>query len=186
MAKNLTTKTISEEKISSNPFTIFDDPRQSKRIIGIDPGKSGGIAVIHYTVNGARSRVMDVIKMPETEADLANYLRRLKKTKHDTAVFLELVGSMPKQGISSTWKFAQNYGMIRGILAALRFQREFVTPTSWQGLLKCRSGGDKNVTKRKAQELFPKLNITHAIADSLLIAEFGRRIEIARCGNRRG
>jgi hypothetical protein len=36
--------------------------------------------------------------------------------------------------------------------------------------------GDKNITKRKAQELFPEIKITHAIADSLLIAEYGRRV----------
>jgi hypothetical protein len=37
------------------------------------------------------------------------------------------------------------------------------------------SKGDKNVTKRKAQELFPSLKITHATADALLIAEYLRR-----------
>ncbi len=35
--------------------------------------------------------------------------------------------------------------------------------------------GDKNVSKRRAQELFPALKVTHAIADALLIAEFARR-----------
>jgi hypothetical protein len=37
--------------------------------------------------------------------------------------------------------------------------------------------GDKNVSKRKAQELFPQLKITHATADALLLAEFGRRAQ---------
>jgi len=32
------------------------------------------------------------------------------------------------------------------------------------------------VSKRKAQELFPAIKITHAIADALLIAEYGRRM----------
>ena len=40
------------------------------------------------------------------------------------------------------------------------------------------SKGDKNVTKSRAQELFPELKITHAIADALLIAEYGRRVRI--------
>jgi hypothetical protein len=38
------------------------------------------------------------------------------------------------------------------------------------------SKGDKNVTKRRAQQLFPQLKVTHAIADALLIAEYGRRV----------
>jgi len=39
----------------------------------------------------------------------------------------------------------------------------------------CLTKGDKNVSKRRAQELFPALKVTHAIADALLIAEFARR-----------
>jgi hypothetical protein len=31
------------------------------------------------------------------------------------------------------------------------------------------------VSKRKAQELFPGIKVTHAIADALLIAEYNRR-----------
>ena len=46
----------------------------------------------------------------------------------------------------------------------------------WQKYLGCLTKGDKNVSKAKAQELFPDLKITHAIADSLLIAEYGRRV----------
>ncbi len=41
--------------------------------------------------------------------------------------------------------------------------------------LDCMTGGDKNVTKRKAQELFPEIKVTHAIADALLIGEYARR-----------
>ena len=52
---------------------------------------------------------------------------------------------------------------------------ETVTPAKWQGAMGCRTKGDKNVTKRKAQDLFPGVKVTHAIADALLIAEWGRR-----------
>jgi hypothetical protein len=43
--------------------------------------------------------------------------------------------------------------------------------------MQCLTGGDKNISKRRAQELFPSLKITHAVADALLIAEYGRRLE---------
>ena len=39
----------------------------------------------------------------------------------------------------------------------------------------CLTGGDKNVTKRKAQSLFPWVKVTHAIADSMLLAEYCRQ-----------
>ena len=47
-------------------------------------------------------------------------------------------------------------------------ERPFVDLIFLQG------GGDKNVTKRKAQELWPNIKITHAFADALLLGEFGR------------
>jgi hypothetical protein len=36
--------------------------------------------------------------------------------------------------------------------------------------------GNKNITKQKAQELFPGIKVTHAIADALLIATYGKSI----------
>jgi hypothetical protein len=39
----------------------------------------------------------------------------------------------------------------------------------------CLTKGDKNVSKSRAQELFPSIKVTHAIADALLIAEHNRR-----------
>jgi hypothetical protein len=34
--------------------------------------------------------------------------------------------------------------------------------------------GDKNVSKRRAQEIFPMIKVTHSVADALLIAEYNR------------
>jgi hypothetical protein len=42
--------------------------------------------------------------------------------------------------------------------------------------MKCRSGGDKKITKAAAQRLFPRMKVTHKNADALLIAEYGRRV----------
>jgi hypothetical protein len=57
--------------------------------------------------------------------------------------------------------------------AGIPFER--VRPQVWQKAMSCMTGGDKNVSKRKAQELFPAIKCTHATSDALLIAEFGRR-----------
>ena len=60
-------------------------------------------------------------------------------------------------------------------MVALKIPFEYVTPLTWQRYLKCKTGGDKNISKQKAQELFPHLKITHAIADALLIGEYYKR-----------
>lgn len=90
---------------------------------------------------------------------------------------------MPGQGVSSTFKFGQHYGMLRMALIAASIGFETVAPGVWQRAIGCLSGGDKKVTRAKAQEMFPSVHIvgrgdkapTHAIADALLIAEYGRR-----------
>ena len=140
-------------------------------IIGIDPGSSsGGIAMIDELNRAA------AWKMPETETDVMDLLESF--VDHGSTCYIEKVHSMPKQGVASTFTFGKNYGFLLGVLRALKIRTEHVTPQAWQKFLGCRSGGNKNITKAKAQELFPELKITHAIADALLIAEYGRRVSV--------
>lgn len=136
-------------------------------IIGIDPGASGGIAVL------SEGHLATAQKLPETERDIYDYLEALSWA--DPIVFLEKVHSMPKQGVSSTFKFGMNYGFLRGLIIALKYPLYDVTPQKWQAVIGCLTHGDKNVSKAKAQQLFTLLKITHATADALLIAEYGRR-----------
>jgi hypothetical protein len=60
-------------------------------------------------------------------------------------------------------------------LTAAQIPFERVRPAAWQKALGCLTGGDKNVSKRRAQELFPQLKVTHATADALLIAYYGTK-----------
>lgn len=142
-------------------------------IIGIDPGASGGIAWIS---DGEAC----VEKMPETLVDLWELLGDIQHgkliwNKQRCKAYLEQVHSMPGQGVASSFKFGQGYGALEMALTAAGIPFERVTPQKWQKALGCLTKGDKNVSKRKAQELFPQLKITHATADALLIAEYGRR-----------
>jgi hypothetical protein len=136
--------------------------------LGIDPGVSGGIAALdeHGTVIWAE-------KMPATEADILHHL-----TKYDRVAraVLERVWSSPGWGHVGAFKFGLSYGALRMALTAARFPFEEVLPRTWQKELGCASGKDKNITKRRAQALFPTLTVTHATADALLLAEYCRRL----------
>jgi hypothetical protein len=68
------------------------------------------------------------------------------------------------------------------LLTGEEFPFEEVSPQKWQKAMGCMTKGDKNVSKAKAQQLFPQLKITHAIADALLIAEYARRTYNQRNG----
>jgi Holliday junction resolvasome RuvABC endonuclease subunit len=147
----------------------------SEIIIGIDPGMNGGMACITgygpttiYTfTDKTRTDICDELRAWAGDGD--------EFTRQDCFAYIELVHTMPKQGVVSSGKFMKNYGVLLGALATLKVPHEEVSPAKWQRALGCLSHGDKNVTKAKAQELFPSIKCTHAISDALLIAEYGRR-----------
>ncbi len=155
--------------------------------LGIDPGKSGGISrLTTYSVNVTAYKLTNC-----TPADIYHILKDVSKGGSCVAL-IERVASSPQMGRASAFKFGEGYGFLKGLLTALEIPFEFVQPAKWQGYLKCRTGvkdkkgnvvrdkrgipkHDKNITKKKAQELFPQLKITHAIADALLIGEYLKR-----------
>lgn len=60
------------------------------------------------------------------------------------------------------------------VLVGIGIPFEERVPRVWQKIMGCLTGGDKNVSKARAQQLFPQIKVTHAIADSLLIASAAR------------
>jgi hypothetical protein len=146
--------------------------------IGIDPGKSGGIAWI------SEGRPC-VEKMPETLQDLYDLMLSILMS-HTTdftsltspagiRAYVEQVSSSPQMGVKSAFTFGNGFGHLEMALTAAGIPFERVRPQVWQKALGCLTKGDKNVSKRRAQELFPQLKVTHATADALLIAEYGNR-----------
>ncbi len=142
--------------------------------IGIDPGKSGAIAVIDSDGNPLAPEWY--VKCSETEHDVSMFLQSVVANGSVKAC-IEQVHSMPRQGVKSMFTFGQSYGFLRGFIVAQNVPFIDVTPRKWQQAMKCQSGGDKKVTKAAAQRLWPHLGkkITHANADALLIAEYLRR-----------
>ena len=138
--------------------------------MGIDPGQSGGIAVISEIGEAWLER------MPQTERDTSDAVTMW--TNQDNVgtsiqALIERVHSMPKQGVSSTFKFGQNYGFLRACLIGARIPFQEITAAQWQGKLRCRTGGKKNVTKQLAQQ-FPELlaeDIDEAMARATQLEE---------------
>jgi hypothetical protein len=146
--------------------------------IGIDPGINGGIAWI-------TSGKLCVEKMPDTLQDLWELIQDIRycemanprfPNEHRCHAYLEQVHSSPQMGVKSAFTFGNGYGHLEMALTAAGIPFERVRPQVWQKEMGCLTKGDKNVSKRKAQELFPSTKVTHAIADSMLIAAYGRKM----------
>lgn len=145
-------------------------------IIGIDPGTGGGIARIRP------DGTITADKMPDTEADVVDLLRRLRDG-HTTAptVWIEKVqpgglaaGKVGRMGSKSAFTFGRGVGVLHAACIAFGFPIRQVRPQEWQAAMGCLTHGDKRISKAEAQRRWPHLKVTHAIADALLIAEYGR------------
>lgn len=139
--------------------------------IGIDPGKSGALAII----DGNR---MALLPFSETE-----YINTLKAVPAKLAVAcIEHVTAMPKQGVTSMFNFGQNFGYIRGLLEAFEIPYELVRPQKWKKEFSIT--GDKNSSIEVCKRLFPGVSLHRTercrkdddgMAEALLMAEYARR-----------
>jgi Holliday junction resolvasome RuvABC endonuclease subunit len=147
----------------------------SRITIGIDPGASGAIAWIDERGKSC------VEKMPDTLQDLWELIRDITNFPRSAIdgrkykAYIEQVSSSPQMGVVSAFSFGRGYGNLEMALTAAGIPFERVRPQVWQKAMGCMTKGDKNISKAKAQELFPDKKIIHATADALLIALYGSR-----------
>jgi Holliday junction resolvasome RuvABC endonuclease subunit len=141
--------------------------------LGIDPGLAGGIAALH-----ADGNIVAMWKMPATPREVLDTFDSLVASFRSVRAVLEHVSASPQMGTVSAFTFGKGFGGLVMALTAARVPFEEVAPSKWQLVMQCRTKGDKNVSKHRAQALFPGVAVTHAIADALLIAEYCRRLEV--------
>jgi crossover junction endodeoxyribonuclease RuvC len=147
----------------------------SRITIGIDPGANGAIAWIDERGKSC------VEKMPDTLQDLWELIRDITNFPRSAIdgrkykAYLEAVSSSPQMGVVSSFSFGRGYGNLEMALTAAGIPFERVRPQVWQKAMGCMTKGNKNISKAKAQELFPDKKIIHATADALLIALYGTK-----------
>ena len=145
-----------------------------RKCIGIDPGKSGGVAVI-------TDETVDVYPCPQTVERMAILIDTCLRdvAKYRVKVFLEKVWSFPTDGRAGSFSFGRNYGQWQGILSVHEVDPIFVTPKVWQGHFEIKKGLPKNIRKKILKQMaidkYPNTKgITLKTADALLIALYGR------------
>jgi hypothetical protein len=147
--------------------------------LGIDPGENGAAALLDST-----GKIRDSVRFGKhTESELAGWFRNVGRSMPVAA--LEKVRSSPQMGVTSSFTFGWNFGLVRGFLAACAISFEDVTPQVWQKGLrippKNKKTEDQGQFKRRLREFahqkWPGMEhlITADLADALLIAEWLRR-----------
>jgi len=147
--------------------------------IGIDPGASGAIVMLEddMPIEWMGMPVYKVGSATRVNAsELAYFLDQGKYVQH---VYIEQVGAMPGQGVSSMFNFGHSCGTVMGVVGALGYAHTMVTPQKWKkaaGLI----GTDKEAARARAIQLWPEWRALdtkgkgQALADAALIARYGK------------
>ena len=152
------------------------------KIIGIDPGLSGAIAILE------NNKVLNIFEMPVmsegkknkrqlNSAQLVKLLKENISENEEVSVVVEQVNAMPGQGVTSMFNFGQSFGVIKGICSALSLPIYFVRPTKWKkhfNLIKT----NKDASRTKVIEVYPEISSKLSRkkdsnkADAILIARY--------------
>lgn len=143
-------------------------------VMGIDPGVHGGVAILREDRSVAYLHAFQPTMGREEFARIIHTAAEILRSHGSNTVYLERVGHIPGDGPKGAFTFGRVYGLLEGTCLANRLRIRDVAPVMWQSRLGCLSGGNKNITKNAAKVLFPEVKITHAVADCLLLAEYGR------------
>ncbi len=152
------------------------------RIIGIDPGLSGAIAILED------KKVLDLFEMPVmaegkknkkqlNSAQLVNIIKNSLENENETAIVVEQVNAMPGQGVTSMFNFGQSFGAIKGVSAALNLPIFFVRPSKWKKYFELLNSS-KDASRTKVIEMYPSLSDQLAKkkdvnkSDAILIARY--------------
>lgn len=143
-------------------------------VVGIDPGKTGGIALLHS--NGSVS----LFDIPYTDGrlDVQEMHRMADLWQNFVAprVVIEQVGGALRDGASNAFTFGWNTGAMTAAIMLAGHMPEYVTPARWKmrtGL----KGKGKRESLKLARKLYPNVLglelVKHeGLAEALLIAHY--------------
>ena len=152
------------------------------KVLGIDPGLSGAIAILE------NNKVLGIFDMPVmaegkknkkqlNSAQLVNIIKENTQNSEEVVVVVEQVNAMPGQGVTSMFNFGQTFGAIKGICAALQLPIFFVRPSKWKKYFEL-INSSKDSSRTKVIEMYPSLSNELSRkkdvnkSDAILIARF--------------
>lgn len=157
---------------------------ESPVFIGIDPGISGAIAAVDHRGRIISAHHLPVIKDGSTRrlhiARVAKMLREMTEDNPTCFVAVEKVHSMPKQGVRSSFRFGEAFGLLQGIAVGLSLPLVLVRPQEWKKqFLRFIDADDQKARSVIAASFrWPDLDLPlkkdHNKADAAFLAEYCR------------
>lgn len=145
------------------------------RILGVDPGRGGALAIID-------SDTKELIHITDIKSknEFINYpkiLNTLQEFKIDIA-YIEKVHAMPTDGVSSAFAFGKATGVMLGAIVACNIALREVSPQEWQKTLGLGARYATRTLRKQAHlkeacRKFPGTKIHLYKADAVLIALYG-------------
>jgi crossover junction endodeoxyribonuclease RuvC len=163
------------------------------KFLGIDPGITGAIAMLDGDTNEVELfdtplvtiKAGKSLKNEMNAAQVALMMQSITAGK-EAMVTIEKVQAMPgggerTMGATSAFNFGKGFGIWLGIIAALQLPFEQVHPMTWKSAVLRGMPKEKDASRVRAMELFPKAakhlsrKKDHGRADALLLAVYGKR-----------
>lgn len=163
--------------------------------IGIDPGLKGGLAfyspdelIVIPTPVFSTTFLKQGKKKTRNEMDLDKIHEIIIEFDQSSyaieCAYLEQVAAMTGQGVTSMFRFGQNFGQWQGVLAGFGIRTELVWPQTWKASYKLNRS--KTTSLELARELWPmnseesfRLKKHDGLAEAALIAKYGYEAERA-------
>ena len=140
------------------------NPRDILYVMAIDPGVTGGIAF----KNCFEIKTFKIPSTPKATFDLfINW-----KTKVKSALLEKIVPMAPNPKlVASFMKLHGHYRELRALLFAAGYAFDEIRPSIWQKEQNCITGGNKAVSKARAEALFPDHKVTAWNQDALVMVD---------------
>lgn len=149
------------------------------RIVGIDPGLTGALAVMEAA---PFATIQDLTPMPILDKKVqGNQVADILRAWKPDMVVIEDLHAMPRGAIAS-FSLGWSCGVVTGVVQTLSYPFTRLRPNAWKMAVGLR-GKDKNASRLLATELWPhwsdsfKLVRQDGNAEACLIAEAFRRKE---------
>lgn len=120
-------------------------------IAGIDPGANGGLATYYLDSHGL---FLDPVPKVGKEIDKVAWACEWDLHGCDH-IFIEQVGAMPGQGVTSMFNFGMVYGFVQALAFSTGVPVTFVRPQEWKKGVGIPNGADKGASRLRASQLFP-------------------------------